>query len=286
MVDIADLTGIHGSKRKLVVACLDDLLTLKDAQKKSTPVIAGYNWYTSLSQSNSVVTFANIHETEAYKEAMMRDLEKQRYDRRTVLSNIRAKGGAFLWNFGYRIRDDNDSPLAGLKIKDLKTGEYLDLTKFDKSLSNYPSFAGRKNDFVAEDSGWELDIPFGSKEELFRLVSLFQRKAGLHKYDENGVIVQETEEEQKLRAPWTDAYEVPVLLVGENATQYAAELPHFTPATKIALKENGNEISFVINKKLRRLKGLPHYQQLLDLGFKEEPCLGNKPFIMDIDKKQ
>lgn len=286
MVEITDLTGIQESKRKLVIACLDDLLTLKDEQKRPMPVIAGHNWYNSLPQSNSVVTFANIHETEAYKEAMMQDLEKQGYDRRTVMNSIRAKGGAFLWNLGYRIRDDNGVPLAGLKIKDLKTGEYLDLTKFDKPLSNYPSFARRKNDFVAEDTGWELDIPFGSKEELFRLVNLFQAKAGIRKYDENGQIVDETEEEKKLRAPWTDAYEVPVLLVGENAIQYAAELPHFTPATKIALKENGNEISFVINKKLRLLKGLPHYQQLIDLGFKEEPCLGNKPFIMDIDKKQ
>ena len=113
---------------------------------------------------------------------------------------------------------------------------------------------------------------------------MFLKKSGEHIYNEEGEIIPETDEERELRAPWKDAYETPVLLLGESALRYTDELPHFVPATKIALKESSNEISFVIHKNLEQLKNLPHYEQLLCLGFEEEICLGNKPFINYVDE--
>lgn len=76
-----------------------------------------------------------------------------------------------------------------------------------------------------------------------------------------------------------------MLLLGKKALRYSKFLPHFSKAHKIFLMENGNEISFIINKNLKILKQMPYYEKLRRLGFKEELCLGNKAFIKTyIDK--
>ena len=72
MVKIHDLTGIAELKRREVVEILDDLLTYRDAQGKLSPVIAGYNWYKEIATTDRVITFSHLHETESYKQAMLR----------------------------------------------------------------------------------------------------------------------------------------------------------------------------------------------------------------------
>ena len=284
MIKIDDLTGISEAKRKQAIECLDDLLTFKDSQGRLSPVITGYNWYVTLPKSDSIITFSNIHETEAYKSAMISDLEKLNYKSKTILGYIREKAGAFLHDLEFRIRDDEENLLPGLRIKDIRTGKYLDLEKFSEPLINYSQFKDAKGYLIDEDQGWELDIPFNNKKELMDLVSLFLKKSGKDIYDERGEMIKETDEERKLRSPWADAYETPVLLLGETALRYASELPHFTSITKISLRKNSNEISFVIHKNLEQLKNLLHYKQLVHLGFSEEHCLGNKPFTDYIDE--
>lgn len=127
-------------------------------------------------------------------------------------------------------------------------------------------------------------MPFNGKKDLLTLVDLFLRKSGKHIYDAQGNIIKETDEEQKSRAPWSDAYKVPVLILGKNALRYARRLPEFVPAAKFSLKENDNEISFIIHKNLEYLKSLDYYNSLLKFGFVEEECLGNKPFIKYVDE--
>lgn len=284
MIRIDDLTGIPEDKRRQAIECLDDLLTFRDSQDRLSPIISGYNWYTTLPICDSIITLSHIHETEGYKQEMLRDLAGLGYEPQTVLSHIRDKAGMFSWNPTYRIRGDDGKLLPGLRIKDIRTGEYINLEDYTKPLIEYPQFVDSKGYLVAEDQGWELNVPFGDKQELLGLVDLFLRKYGEYIYDENGIKIPETDEEKNLRSPWIDAYRVPMLLLGETALRYADELPHFSPATKIALKENSNEISFVIHKNLERLRNLPHYEQLLRLGFSEEMCLGNKPFLKDVDE--
>ncbi len=287
MIEIDDLTGISENKRKQAIECLDDLLTFKDSEGELSPIITRYNWYTVLSKSDSIVTFSNIHETEDYKRDMIRDLKILGYDDTTILMNIREKAAIFLWEIYFNIRDDKNKILPGLKVKDSMTKQYFDLVPFEKPLEEYKQFSEAKWYLIAENHGWELDMAFNNKKELLDLVNLFLRKSGRFVYDEEGNIIVETEEERTTRSPWTDAYETPVLLFGETALKYLDELPHFIQATKIVLKENSNEISFVIHRNLDQLRDLPHYEQLLKLGFKEEACLGNKPFIAEyIDKKR
>lgn len=61
----------------------------------------------------------------------------------------------------------------------------------------------------------------------------------------------------------------------------------FIRASKFSLKEGNNEISFVVHKKLKKLRKLPQYEKLLNFGFKEEECLGNKQFVTDyIDQEK
>jgi len=284
MIKLDDLRGISEEKRKKVVDCLDKLLTYKNANGLLRPVISGYNWYLKCSEFDRIITFSNIHETEAYKEDMLRDMEEQGYARQTVLKQIREKAGAFIHDLEFRIRDDKDNLLPGLRIKDVRTGKYVELKKYSKPLINYPEFKNSEGDLIDEDQGWELDMPFKGKKELLNLVNLFLKKSGKHIYDAKGNIIRETNEEQKSRAPWSDAYKVPVLLLGKTALKYVNRLPQFIPVTKFALKENGNEISFIIHNNLKYLKSLNHYECLRQFDFVEEECLGNKPFIKYVDK--
>jgi hypothetical protein len=286
MIRLEDLTGIEDGKRREAVTCLDELLTSKDSDGRISPVITGYNWYVTLPPSNSIVTFSNIHETDANRKDMTEDLLRLGYNPERISAGIRQKGGAFLHEPDFRIRGDDGQVLPGLRVKDARKKEYLDLNTFKNSLTQHPDFQNA-NYLIAEDQGWEIDIPFSSKEELLRLADLFLRKAGMYLYDNKGEVVEETEEERTKRAPWADAYEMPVLLIGQAAVQYAKELPQFTQATKICLVENHNEISFIINSQLDLLRSLQQYKLLLTLGFTEELCLANTPFIKDyVDKKR
>ncbi len=285
MVGIEDLIGISEDKRKEIFRCLDDLMTFKNSSSKLAPVISGYNWYHKIVGPNRIITFSHIHETEAYKQDMLKDLVKLGYDSNTILEYVRDKAGTLLWNLRYKIRDDRGNVLQGLKIRDIRTGEYIDLNEYVKPLSKYREFRGSKGCLIAEDQGWQLDTPFRNKNELLSLVNLFLKKSGEHTYDKNGAEIPESEEERMLRAPWTDAYEAPVLIIGEGALMYSEELPQFNKATKMCLIENNNEISFIVHKKLEFLKNLSHYEKLRMLGFNEELCLGNKPFLEDIDEK-
>ena len=284
MITIDDLTGISENKRNQAIECLDDLITFKDSEGRLSPIISGYNWYIKLAKYDRIITFSNVHETETYESAMLKDLNKLGYNPNTVLEQIRDKAGAFLWNPIYRIRGDKNDVLVGLKIKDIRTGQYINLQNYIKPLSEYSEFINSKGYLLAEDQGWELNIPFNNKKELMTFVNLFLRKSGTYIYDENGVRIPETYEERILRAPWTDAYRIPVLIIGKSSLKYASELPYFDQATKIFLVENNNELSFIIHKNLDFLRNLSHYEQLKKLGFKEEICLGKKPFLKDIDE--
>lgn len=281
-MNIDDLTGISEDRRKKAVGCLDNLMTYE-----GRPVISGYNWFNRVPESGRVITFSHIHETDAYRNAMLGDLESKGYDREHVLSCIRKKSGTFLWDIRYRFREDNWEILQGLQIKDVRTGEYIELEKFNEdSLRAYDQFKKSQGYLIAEDKGWELDLPFKNKAELMLLIDLFLRKSGKYIYDDEGREISETAAQRESRAPWDDAYETPVLVVGETAVKYKEELPQFDSATKLCLIENNNEISFVIHNMLSRLKELPHYEILRELGFKEEACLGNKPFLKTIDQSR
>ena len=284
MVELKDLTGISKQKRIKAISCLDSLLAFRNQDGTLSPIISGYNWYASVPKHDSTVTFSNIHETEAYKKDLLGDLEKLGYNRKTLIEYIRKKCGIFLCDLDFITRDKNDLVLPGLKIKDMRTNMYLNLEKFSKPLSNYPEFKEAEGYLLSEDDGWEIGIPFTNKKEILGIADLFLKKSGLNLYDHNRNVITETKEEMLIRAPWTDAYQVPILLLGETASIYKKELPQFIQATKFSLKENANEINFVICKNLARLKGTAEYIGLLDIGFKEETCFGNYIFIKYIDE--
>ena len=92
-------------------------------------------------------------------------------------------------------------------------------------------------------------------------------------------------EEKKDRQCWPDAYETPVLIIGGDINQIKDKIASFVPAKIIRCEKEGQELSFVINHNFERLIHLPEYVLLLKLGFKEEDCLANLPFILQyVDK--
>lgn len=283
MIKLTDLTGITKPKIEEIAQCLNDLLTFRDYAGNLAPIISGYNWYTTSSNCDSIITFSNIHETEPYKDAMLNDLKKWGYDSDFLNSQMRQKFSALLWDPAYRIRDDKGD-LLRLKIKDLAREEYLKLENYGQTLIGYAKFLGSKSNLLAEGEGWEIDIPFNNKVELLEVVNLFLRKASIYVYNKEGIEIQETDKERLLRSPWPDAYKTPVLIIGKGALEYHKELPHFDVATKMILVEDNNEISFIIHKHFELLKDLTQYKDLQRLGFTEEKCLGNTPFLNDIDR--
>lgn len=246
-----------------------------------SPVITGYNLFKTIPKSDSIVTFSNVHESKDYKEDMILDLEKIGYSPLVVLSYLREKMGICLHDLKFRIRGDDGQVLPGLRIKDTRTMKYLNLHNYYLPLVNYPEFETAEGYLVGEDFGWELDLPFSNKEELMKLVALFLNKSGEFIYDSNGMVLRIAE------CHWRDAWQTPVLLLGATASIYQSELPSFIPVTKLGLKENGNEISFIVHKNLELLRSLPHYKELVSLGCLEELCLANSPFVKRyIDKKR
>lgn len=270
MIAIEDLTGIGKDKRNAIIRCLDDLM-FYDINEKVTRVITGYNLYNKLSITNRVVTFSHMHRTEKYRRDMLKDLVQSGYERKNLIANIREKMGCYSWGLDFIIS-------SNVRIRNRKTGVYLDLNKYKKALENYKEFSNSKIDFVAEEDGWQLDIPFSNKKELVKLVDLFIKKSNKYLYNKNGII-KESREQKKLRSPWSGAYKIPVLILGEKALTYKHLFPGFIRAIKISLKENNNEISFVIHEKLELLKTLQQYKTLIEFGFEEEPCFANELFI-------
>src|SRR3989344_1516272 len=263
MITINDLEGISKEKRKKILTCLDDLVTFKDSSGLQTPVISGYNFYTKPTLSDIVI---------------------KGYSKKIILESIREKGATYLWDLKYRTRDDNGIILPFLRIRNMRTGRYVNLRRYNKPLIEYKKFEGMLGSLIGEDIGWELDLPFHTEVELLELVYLFLRKSGVSLYDSKGIKIKETEEEKKKRMHWSDAYEVPVLIIGEKALMCKDKLPNFGKAIRVCLTENSNEISFIINEKLKVLRSIKYYNDLFNLGFVEEPCLVNKPFLLTVDK--
>lgn len=287
MVSLDDLTGIPEEKQREATKCLESLLLFQDETGRIAPIITGYNWYTSVPEFDRIVTLSHIHETEVYKSAMVKSLQTLGYKRDYILQCIRSKTGAFLPELDFIFTDDKGNLLSGLRIKDTQTGGYITASTFNSPQELIAYLKSTKEYLVLEDSGWELDMPFHSKRELVNLTNRFLRKYSGYFYDKEGTIINETSKQKERRKPWSSAYKTPVLLLGSEALKYAKDLPHFVSVLKVSLLENNNEISFVIHENMKILRDLPHYQQLRRLGFREEVCLANKPFILRyVDKKR
>lgn len=270
MVSIDDLTGIPKDKRKEIVRCLDDLLSYRTEQGKLLPVITGFNFYNRPSSCERMITFSHIHESKEYKQDMLNDLKTIGYDRNYVIRHVRNKGSRFLWNPAYNFRKKGGKIFPRLKIKDLRDNTYIDLEIYENNLIDHPNFRKSRGYLIAENCGWELNLPFNNKKELLELTSLFLSMSQVS--SKHNII------------SWRDAYKVPVIILGNDALKYVIDLKGFDKVIRFYFIENQNEINFIIDQKLKILKNLNHYDALMKIGFREEICLANKAFIEDINK--
>ncbi len=278
MVEIGDLKRIPEDKKVEVIRNLDQLLTYRDSQGRLSPLICGYNRYDTVPDSESAMVFSNLHETEDYKSDMLADLGRIGYESQDMESSVRVRGTTYLHDPTFPTRDSTGKIFPGLRIRDLKTGKYIQLERFSEPLIKYPEFEDSEGSLVAENSGWEIDIPFRTKRELIRLAKFFVRKSGKHIYDHSGIKSFESGKQQHRRAPWRDAYDVPVVFIGDYIIKHKSDLPAFTRASKVTLKEGGNEISFVVYRRVGVFKSTQNFRDLKELGFLEEGCLINKVF--------
>jgi hypothetical protein len=255
MIRVTELAGINPGKLRAIRDTLDALLT--DEQ-----VITGYNWYGQVLKTPQIVTFSHMHETERYKSAMLQDLSLAGYSPQKLQNCIRAKYGCFHWKPSFIFRDSEGAIFPNLYIRK-KDGTYLNLATYpQRSLDEVVEL--QREQLISENEGWELNIGFKGKEDLLSVVELFLKKSS-----------QETPNH------WPGAYDVPVLIIGDKAIDFASELPDFLVARKMLLSENGSEVSFIVRRRFEELKSKPHYADLRKLGFVEELCLGNRRFIQE-----
>jgi len=283
MVNFEDLIEIENKDE--IRECLEGLIAHKDEDGNSSPIITGYNWYNKLPKADRIATFSNIHESDAYKQEMLVDLEKLGYSRDQILEYLREKGSFFIWELDFKFCDQDGKPYKKLRVWDIKQKQWLDLKLYKQPLIKYDGYKEREGNFVAEDLGWQLDMPFHSREELLSLIGLFIQKGSEFLFDLKGNKFEGLTSNQSLY--WSGSYETPVLLLGQEAMRYADELIDFTQATKVAFYRGSNEISFIVHRRLEELRESSNYNFLIKQGFQEELCFGNKIFIKEyVDKER
>lgn len=269
-ISFEDLYCIDTDAKKIIRSCLDDLMTF-EYDNYLMQVITGYNWYNkTFNESDNIIYISHIHEDEAYKKEVISGLKFIGFDDTLVKRCIRNKGGRFVPDVKtFRIRNDSSEIYKGLKIKDTRTDNDINLENYTEPLGNYPEFDDAQGYLISEDYGWELNLPIENDNNLLKTIELFSSKSFRER---EGIINKNA---------WAGAYRIPVLILSKKALEYKMELPDFTVVTKLVLKAENNEISFIINKNFKLLENLPHFQQLIDLGFKKEVCLANNVFIKE-----
>jgi hypothetical protein len=247
------LPRIDSHKREVIIKILDDLL--------STKILSGYNLYPSPMSCKRIVAVSHSHETEAYRQEMVADLINLGYTKQKIEESIRSKYACIRWEKDFVFRDNQGNLFPHLKIRTNKS-DYLDLSKYAQStLEGVPELADIP--LFEENLGWQLDLEFNGESELVSLVNLFGLRASRAKENH-----------------WVDAHTIPFLIVGNEVRKYThPALNQLVKATFMILEENGNEVSFVINKTMDKLKAIDAYGLLCRLSFKESVCYGSKQFI-------
>jgi hypothetical protein len=255
------------SKIDEIVKCLDELF-LNDN------FITGYNIYSKLpKQENTILCFSNMYSGKEYTEDMICDLKNINYSKRIIENYIRDKKGFYEWKSDWSIREEGKIK-SNLKIRKFGEREYINLEELANNINFLDQIFEKKDKFIAEDVTSEINIPVKDKQNLKKLVDLFINNSSKFIFDKTGIKIKMRE------SYWRGAWYVPVLLIGGNILQYESDFPDFIKATKFFKKENGNEISFIIHKKLEELKKENYNLYLKDLGFNSEDCLANKSFIL------
>ena len=114
---------------------------------------------------------------------------------------------------------EDSKPLFGLKIYNLRTKEYINLERYPGSLRDYEKFQNEEGNLVVDDSGWQLNIPFYNKERLIELANLFLERSDKAK-----------------KTHWKDAYETPIIVIGEKALECKDELIGYKPLSRFSFE--------------------------------------------------
>ena len=265
--------------KEKVINILESLL--KGNNSSLEKVISGYNHFPECIdlKNYNILTFSHMHETKTYLSAVMEELKSLEYFNSMVLKK-RDKYGFFRWEPGFKFRDDNGKVYSVIKIKDMITGKYLNLESLEGSTLKEAGFSEEQiKNLTCENKGWEMNMASDNEKNIIKLTNLFVKKSSIDKFDDNGNITIETEEEKALRCPWPDAYEIPVLIVGGEIEKIRERIKGFVPVKLFKHQSKGGEYSFIIDEKYSLLKKLKEFDRIFELGFKEEVCLANIPFI-------
>ncbi|HLD05882.1 MAG TPA: hypothetical protein VJG90_09260 [Candidatus Nanoarchaeia archaeon] len=272
--------------RREIEQTLEKLVTATNSTGR--PIITGFNYHPVCLEMGAItaISLSNIHSSQVYLKEVMADLNRMGYPNVEVSVSTRDKRGYFRWRPNFFIRDEKGVLEENLRIKDIETGEYLDLDGIPhRTLCNAGYSEEEIARLVAENGGYEIDILSSVPEHIRRMAGEFLKKSAFELYDDTGELISEMESERNTRGPWPDAWETPILIIGGNLSQMQG-LPGFHEAHLFRFQ--GSEIGeflFVTHKEIEVLRSNEEYNRLIELGFREELCLGNTRFIKEcVDK--
>ncbi len=268
-LDLIAVQAIPEQTKNEAVQILDNLI-MKN-------IITGYSWYDKNPASDRVVTFAHSHEESEYKRRMIASLMRSLCAPRSYFDDkFRDKGSAYRWELEFKFRDEKGKLQPCKRVKDTRTGLYVNLSKYESPLKRNPECQDLEGHLVGENPcEWEINLPFNRKKILLRLANLFARKSG----------------ERGEKDTWPNPYNVPIIIIGKRAIACAEELKKdYVQAIRFYLatenKHTYGEISFVIQEKLSYLRSSSGCVGLQKLGFELEQCLVNKSFADYLNKER
>ncbi len=266
--------------RREIKETLEKLVTSHNSVGR--PIITGFNYYSTCLEVDLaiVISLSNIHSSQDYWRSVMEDLGRMGYPNESVSISTRSKKGFFQWRPSFFIRDERGSLEANLRIKNIDTGEYLDLEGISYRTLKEAGYSEAVK-LIAENEGYEINTLTSIEEDLRRLAAEFLRKSSDTLFNEDGEQVVETEGERQERAPWPGASNVPVLIVSGNVSRFV-DLPGFQKVDLFRFQnEEIGEYLFVMHKQTELLRRSEEYNPLRGFGFREEVCLANSCFIKE-----
>ncbi len=199
--------------------------------------------------NTSVLVLSNLHETEAYKEAVLEDLRP--YLKKELDIRVNRKIGYTQWEPEYRIRDDQFRLFPGLRIKDKR--RVLDLEKIKARTFEEAGFSTEYiRSLLGINDAYEIRIQSSNLPIVEELARIFIEKTSF-----------------KSANSWPDPYDVPVIFILGGMS-----IGGFLEITMYQQRRTKNSLNFVqrnLNKDIEKT--------LEENGFEQAPCLANSLFV-------
>lgn len=197
--------------------------------------------------NNTLIVLGNFHDTERYKQAVLRDVAAYP----EIHITVKRKKGFTKWEPGYKIRDDDGNLYPGLQIKDQR--KYICLENIPTATLEEAGFSQEYiQSLIGVNDSYEIRVESKNLHVMQDLAGVFIEKTDV-----------------KAIEKWPDLYDVSVIFLLGLET-----MPDFLPATMYQQRKRRTSLNFIqtnLDKEKEKI--------VEEIGFEKAPCLANSRFI-------